>query len=78
MQMNLSKNQIEFLKLMDDNPLMIFKALSDMDIKKPLIWKDSIRSGGKLGYNGIAKKYKITPKQARRIITNINKNINNG
>lgn len=78
MQMNLSKYQMEFLRLMEDNPLQIFNALSEIDVMKPLIWKDLIKNGGKLGYRGIARKYGITDNQARRIISNIDNNVKNG
>lgn len=78
MKMNLSKQQLQFLKLMDDNPLKIFDALSEIDVLKPLIWRDSIGNGGKHGYRGLAKKYNITENQARRILSNIKNKIKNG
>jgi hypothetical protein len=63
---------------MDDNPLKIFDALSEIDVLKPLIWRDSIGNGGKHGYRGLAKKYNITENQARRILSNIKNKIKNG
>ena len=78
MKMNLSKYHIEFLKLIDDNPMKVFDALSERDVLKPLIWRDSIGNGGKHGYRGIAKKYNLTENEARRILSNIKNKIKNG
>jgi len=78
MKMNLSKYQMEFLRLMDENPIKVFDALSEMDVLKPLIWKDSIGNGGKHGYRSIAKKYSIPESQARTILSNIKNKVKNG
>lgn len=72
--MNLSKNQRQFLKLVDKNSDLVFEALSDNDILKVLIWKDSRKNGGKLGYRGIANKYGITENKVRWILSVIIKN----
>lgn len=70
-EMNLSKIQKDFLKLVNENPLLVLEALSHNDIIKPLIWNDSLRNGGKLGYRGIARKYDITDKKSRWILQKI-------
>lgn len=74
---NLSKFEKQFLKMVQENPKAIFEALCENDIIKPLIWQDSLKNGGKLGYRGIANKYNITDHKARWILKTIEKRISN-
>lgn len=76
--MKISKYQKEFLQLIESNPELIFESLSSIEIKKPLIWRDSIRNGGKLGTRGLAMKYGISRMTARTILKNIENNNKNG
>ena len=58
--MNPSKVERLFLKLCKESPEVVFSALNKKELIKPLIYKDHISNGGKLGTRGIANKYGIT------------------
>ena len=57
-----------FLKLCESNPQLVMKALSDRELMRPLLLRDHISYGGKLGTRGLASKYNINRSIAQRFL----------
>jgi hypothetical protein len=72
----LSKFKQLFLSLIMTEPDQVFDTLSYLDVIKPLIHKDYLGNGGKLGRGGLAMKYKISERTVRTLLRQINDNKN--
>lgn len=70
----LSKFQQKFLAMIMHEPHKVFDSLAYLDTIKPLVWKDLVRNGGKLGIEPIAKKYGVSPQTVRSLIKQVKEN----
>jgi len=67
-----SSDEVRFLELLKDDPMLIIEGLSSYDLKKPLIWLDV--NTNKLTYQQISIKYNVTRSQVQTILKNIKNN----
>jgi hypothetical protein len=74
MKGKISKEQQKFLSIIMTEPDQVFDTLSYLDIIKPLVWKELVRNGGKLGIKPIAKRYGISEKTVRTLIKQVEEN----
>ena len=70
-QGKLSKFKQKFLSMIMTEPDQVFDTIPYLEIIKPLVWKDYLGNGGKLGRGGIALKYGITEMTVRSLIRQV-------
>lgn len=72
-QQKTSNKTNQFIELIANDIDLVISCLSDIDILKPLIWKNSKFGGGKLSTRRLAIKYGVSRTTVRRVLTNIKK-----
>ena len=71
MKGKLSKFKQKFLSMIMTEPDQVFDTIPYLEVIKPLVWKDLVRNGGKLGIKPIAKKYGISEATVRTLIKQV-------